>query len=112
MSFTATTTVSQLRGIARDAYEEYGDGVDTEEVIASGVPASILELPATGGRPASGRSDTPRRYTLRLWRVLDLRKGDRFRDERTGELFYVTTDVKPRGHVGLASTRADLQRVT
>lgn len=112
MSLSATTTVSVLRGTARDAYEEYGDGVDTDEVIASQVPASILELPAIGGRRASGRAETPRRYTLRLWRVLELREDDRIRDEGTDELFYVTIAVKPRGHVGLASTRAELQRVT
>lgn len=112
MSFSATTTVSVIRGTASDAYEEYGDGVDTDEVIATRLAASILELPATGGRPAAGRADTPRRYALRIWRVLELRQNDRIRDERTDELFYVTTAVKPRGRVGLSSTRAELQRVT
>lgn len=109
MSITATTLVTVMRGTATNAY---GDEIDTDEVVDTHVRASILEKPATGGRPASGRADTPRGYTLRMWRNVGLQQNDRITDERTGEVYYVTTEVTPKGSVGLGSVRADLQRVT
>lgn len=111
MSFIANTTVSILRGTAVD---DFGDEVDTDSVIARKVPASILERPVTGGRPASGRTDTPRTYALRIWRRLPspLRQDDRVRDERSGLTYYVTTLSGAANNIGLSSTRADLQRVS
>lgn len=109
MSFLATTTVTITRGTAENAY---GDEIDTDEVVASKVPASILERPVTGARPASGRADTPRIYAMRVWKTVDLRQNDRVRDERTGRTFYVTTEAPSTNPVGLGSTRVDLQRVT
>lgn len=109
MSFLATTTISVLRGTAAD---RYGDEVDTDTVVASRIPASILEKPVTGARPASGRTDTPRGYFLRVWRVFAFQQGDRVRDERTGEIYAVTTKAPATNPVGLGSTRLDLQRVT
>ena len=109
MSFLATTTISVLRGTAAN---RYGDEVDTDTVVATKIPASILEKPATGGRPASGRTDTPRGYFLRIWRVFTFEQGDRVRDERTGLTYAVLTDAPVTNPVGLGSTRLDLQRVT
>jgi hypothetical protein len=109
MSFLATTTVTILRGTETD---RFGDDVDTDTIVGERIPASILEQPVRGARPASGRADTPRTYALRMWRNFDLRQDDRVRDERTGVLYYVTTDAPATNPVGLGSTRADLQRVT
>lgn len=109
MSFLATTTVSILRGTV---VGDYGDELDSDEEVASGVRASILERPVTGGRPASGRSDTQRTHAMRVWRGVDLRQGDRVRDERTGALYSVLTLATSTNPAGLGSTRADLQRVT
>lgn len=109
MSFRASTTVSILRGTTTD---RFGDEADTDTVIASGVPASILERPATGARPASGRKDTPRGYAMRVWNSVDLRQDDRVRDERTGLVYVVLTLAPSTNIAGLGSTRADLQRVT
>lgn len=109
MSFLATTTISVLRGTAED---RYGDEVDTDTVVASRIPASILEKPVTGARPASGRKDTPRTYFLRVWRTFTFQQGDRVRDERTGYVYAVTTLAPVTNPVGLGSTRLDLQRVT
>lgn len=108
MSFKATTTVTVLRGTATD---RYGDEMDTDTVVATNVPASILERPVTGARPASGRKDTPRTYALRTWRR-DLQQNDRIRDEKTGRTYVVTTDAPATNPLGLGSTRLDLQRVT
>jgi hypothetical protein len=109
VSFAANTTVSVFRGTVTGPY---GDEQDSDEVVASGIPGSILERPVTGGRPVSGRSDTQRTHTLRVWRTFAFRQGDRIKDEKTGEIFSVVTKVVPRNNVGLGSTRLDLQRVT
>ena len=109
MSFLATTTITVLRGTATD---RYGDEVDTETVVATRIPASILERPVQGARPASGRKDTQRGYALRVWGAVDVRQDDRIRDERTGLTFVVLTYAPSTNPVGLGSTRLDLQRVT
>jgi len=109
VSFSANTTVSVLRGTV---VSDYGDDGDSDEAVASNIPASILERPVTGGRPASGRTDTQRTHSLRMWRVFELRQGDRIRDELTGDTYSVITLPRVRNNVGLGSTRADLQRVT
>lgn len=109
MSFLATTTATVLRGTAVD---RYGDEVDTETIIATQVPVSILERPVTGTRPASGRTDTQRTYALRMWKRIPLQQNDRIRDERTGVMYVVTTAAPSTNPVGLGSTRLDLQRVT
>lgn len=109
MSFLATTTVTVLRGTTTN---RYGDEQDTDTPVATGVRASILEKPVTGGRPASGRKDTQRGYTLRVWRSVDVRQDDRIQDEATGLIYVVTTLAPSTNAVGLGSTRADLQRVT
>lgn len=109
MSFLATTTVTVLRGTAED---RYGDEIDTDTVVATRIAASILEKPVTGTRPASGRKDTPRGYTLRVWKSVDIQQNDRIRDEKTGLTYAVITDAPATNPVGLASTRLDLQRVT
>ena len=109
MTILATTTVTVLRGTATS---EFGDEIDIDEVIASEIPASILEQPVRGGRPASGRRDTPRTYTLRTYRRVELQQNDRIRDERTGRTYYVTTEAPSTNPVGLGSVRVDLQRVS
>lgn len=109
MSFLATTTITVLRGTTSD---RYGDEQDTEDVVAAKIPASILETPVRGARPASGRKDTQRGYMLRVWKRHDVRQNDRIRDERTGRTYVVTTQAPTTNPVGLGSTRLDLQRVT
>lgn len=109
MSFMATTTVTVLRGTTTDRFD---DEQDTDTIVATGVRASLLEKPVTGTRPASGRKDTPRGYTLRVWKSVDIRQDDRVLDETTGLTYAVTTLAPSRNAVGLGSTRADLQRVT
>jgi len=110
MTVLATTTVSVLRGTAAN---RFGDEIDTETVVATRLPASILERPVTGARPASGRQDTPRTYALRLvGRRFVFQQSDRIRDERTGWIYAVTTAAPVTNPVGLGSTRADLQRVS
>jgi len=109
VSFTANGTFSVKRGTYTD---DYGDETDSDETVSTGNLGSLLERPVTGGRPASGRADTPRTYALRMWKTVDLRQGDRIVWERTGDTYVVTTLAPSTNNVGLGSTRADLQRVT
>jgi len=105
----AHTTVSVKRGTV---IGEYGDELDSDEVVKTGLAASILEAPVRGTRPVTGRTDTPRTYVLRMWRRFELRQDDRIVDERTGSEYVVTTLAPTTRFVGLGSTRAELQRVT
>lgn len=109
MTFLATTTVSVLRGTGTN---RFGDEVDIDDVVKTGLPASILQKPVTSARPSSGNKNTPRGYTLRIGRMFPLQENDRIRDERTGWTYSVTTLPPSTNPVGLGSTRADLQRVS
>lgn len=109
MSFLATTKITIKRGTAKNRYD---DEVDTDTIVDTDVIASILEKPATGGRPASGRKDTPRGYFLRVWKNVDIQQNDRIVDQRTGRTYAVITEAPSTNPVGLGSTRLDLQRVT
>jgi len=108
--FLATTTATILRGTA---VNRFGDEIDTDTVVQTRVPVSILPGAARGARPASGRRDTPRPYVLRISGAVTIQQDDRIRDERTGWMFAVTTldDLTPN-QVGHGVTRADLQRVS
>lgn len=105
----ANTTISVMRGTVTGPY---GDDLDSDEVVRSGTPASILALPVTGARPASGRTDTQRTHVLRVWVAVDIRQDDRIRDERTDEVYSVVTAAGTVNPVGLGSSRFGLQRVT
>lgn len=105
----ANTKISVKRGTV---VGPYGDDLDSDVVVAVDLPASILELPVRGGRPVSGRTDTQRTHTLRMWKRFELRQNDRIVDQRTGRTYSVTTDAPTTRFVGLGSTRVDLQRVT
>lgn len=104
-----STTVSVKRGTVTG---HYGDDLDSDEVVAVKIPATILENPVTGVKPASGRADTVRTYTLRCWRRFAFRQDDRIVDERTGREYVVTTEAPTNRFVGLGSVRLQLQRVT
>ena len=105
----ATTTITIMRGTVTGPYD---DDLDSDQVVASKVPASILERPVTGGRPASGRTDTQRTHALRVWKPVDIRQDDRVKDERTGAVYSGTSAAPCTTPVGRGSTRAALQRGT
>lgn len=75
-----TTTVTILRGTATNGY---GDTVDSATVIATGVPASLVEQNSATTRPASRRPRTMRYARCRLPGTTPLAIGDRIKDEKT-----------------------------
>lgn len=110
MSFLATTTVTLLGGVGTD---RFNDPVDTDEVKREHVPASILEGGMTSrSRPVDGRTDQVRSYTLRVHPNVDLRKYNRVRDERTGDVYTFDTVTKPVNPAGHRVFSAVLRRVT
>lgn len=108
MYAVATCTISILRGTAQDPI--YGDTYDTTQVIATGIPASIIER--------SQKITTPGNPTPRIVRAIDgivgsatdITDADRIRDEKTGQV-YVVTAVINSALPGMASdTQLELRR--
>lgn len=110
MSWRATTTVSILRGAATD---RFGDEVDADIVVRDRIPAQLIEqTPNSRSRPVDGRTDQVRSYTLRVSPAVDLRKGDRIRDERTGEVYTGDFEALVANPAGHRSRRMTLRKVT
>lgn len=105
----ATTTISVLRGTSTDVY---GDETDTDTVVRSGIPASLVEQT----RRVTTRDDpTPRivRYAVaRVTAGTDITDQDRIRDERTGGTYIVDAVSSMNSAAIAADLRLDLRRTT
>lgn len=105
----ATTTLSVLRGTSTDGY---GDEVDTDTIVATGIPASLVEQT----RRVTSRDDpTPRivRYAVgRVTAGTDITDQDRLRDERTGDTYIVDAVSSMNSAAIAADLRLDLRRTT
>lgn len=109
MSWLANTTVTILRGSQVD---EYGDEVDDDTAVATGVRASLLERTVTDLDRETGGTRQLRRVTGRVGTQVDIREGDRIKDERTDEIYAVNTLTRPTGFTHVSSIRLDLDRTT
>lgn len=109
MQAIATTRISVLRGTSVDAY---GDEVDIDTPVASGIPASLTEQ----SRRVTTRDDpTPRivRYTVaRVAAGTDIQDLDRVRDERTGAVYIVDAVSSMANPAVTPDIRLDLRRTT
>jgi hypothetical protein len=107
----ATTTVSVLRGTATDPV--YGDTTASMSVVASGIPASIIEGRAP--RVTTPGNPTPRvtrGYAGIVGSAVDVTDADRLRDERTGQI-YVIESVSQQGMPGIITDQnLELRRAT
>lgn len=109
MYTVATTTISILRGTSTDVY---GDVTDTDTVAASGIPASILEQRKTVTTPADNRVQQVGFFTGRVSQLVDVRIGDRIRDERTGSI-YVLDNISTVASPALGNdSRLDLRKAS
>lgn len=109
MQAIATTRLTVLRGTTTDAF---GDEVDTNAPVATGIPASLTEQT----RRVTTRDDpTPRIVRSAIARVApgtDVTDQDRVRDERTGAV-YIVDAVSSMSSPALAvDLRLDLRRTT
>lgn len=83
----ATCRVSILRGTETNGY---GDTVDSETAVRSGVPCSLIEQTRRVYLPDEGATRIIRSYAGRVGPETDLRKDDRIRNERNGRTYLVT----------------------
>lgn len=108
MNFVPTTTVSVLRGTGTD---EYGDPVDVATVVATGLPASILERVQRVARADSGSPQVVTYFTARLNGDVSLQSGDRIEDERTGHIYVMDNFSQVASPIRINPVRLDLRRV-
>lgn len=105
----ASCTASILRGTTVD---EYGDPQDVDTVVHTGVPFSIQETEARVYDPATQTSRVVRTPVAACQSDVDLRIGDRVRDDTNG-ITYIVNDVTQPGGVGWTSDLdVDLKRIT
>lgn len=88
MIATPTTTVDVLRGTAVD---EFGDVVDADTVVLSGIPASVIERSQRVHGPKDSEDRIIRVLKLRVPNGIGLLKGDRVRD--AGGTVYIVDNV-------------------
>lgn len=102
----ANTTVTIYRGQAAD---EWGDNMDQDTVVATGVIASIVEQTVYA---RSEVTTNPRAFHYAKMRVnygTNILVGDRVLDENTGDIWLIT-NLRARGNpVRRQDVRVDLE---
>lgn len=98
----ANTRASILRGTETDSY---GDEVDSNVVVYTDVPMSIIERNRRVYLPAEGATRVIRSYSAQCGYEVDLRKDDRIRDQGTGIVYQVIEISDPTGILGVKPDR-------
>lgn len=107
--FHANATATVFRGTTVDAY---GDPVDVNTVVHSGVRMSIIEQARRVFVPADNQ-DRVIRYTRgRAPSNIEIREGDRIRNDRDNLIYIVEAVVKPGSPYTDSDTRLDMKRVS
>lgn len=106
--FLATTLVALYRGSKTD---EFGDDSDSNTIVASDLPASIVEDGQRRFRPAEQRGTVVERYTVRLRPDADVREGDRLVVQDSGVVYQVQDVTRPHSVIGFADIRVSAVRV-
>jgi hypothetical protein len=106
----ANTTISLLRG---ETVDEYGDVIDSNTPVFTGVPAVLVEQPGQTQDPSNPTPRTIRAIKLVVPSFLGLLDTDRILDEPTGNTYIVITVTTPPTLMGApVDTVARLKRVT
>lgn len=117
--FLPTTRVTVYRSTV-EINDEFGDPVDFNEPIATGVPVLVTEgsMVANSTRPkqitykpADQRTTIVENYTLRFRPNADIQEQDRLFDERNGITYLVVDVFNPQAAVGMADVRCLAQRI-
>lgn len=87
----ATTKITIYRGQSND---EWGDTMDNNTVVASGVRASILEQKIYSSPEVTTQPHNYRYARLRVTKGTDIQTNDRIFDERL-EQTWVITNISP-----------------
>jgi hypothetical protein len=102
----ATTTVTIYRGEGTD---EYGDPVDANTIVATGIPASILEQTVKAWTEVSTLPRSYRWAKMRVTNGTDIQQNDRVYDERTGEYWTIVQISARANPVRGTDLRVDLE---
>lgn len=104
----ASTTVSILR-TADTNVDEFGDPVDNDSLSASGVPFELHEFDTRESDPTTGEPRVIRFIIGRCYPTVDIQRGDRVRDERSGVTYVVDGVSRPQSPVGTPDPRIELR---
>lgn len=103
----STTTVSILGGTSTDAF---GDDTDGTTVLASSIPASLIESTRTAMEPVTGTPRIIRTHVCRLPPDTAVDETVRVKDEQTNETYIVVAVTRNANPVIAQPLRADLKR--
>ena len=107
--FHATTTIDIYRGEDTD---DYGDSVDTDRPVYTGIVASIIEQNKTVRNQNTRQPEVIRSYTGRVYAGTDIQDEDRIRDRKTNQTYIVDGISQPANPAAVADINLDLRRVT
>lgn len=105
----ATCTASVLRGTGVNVY---GDEIDGGAAVYTGVLAAIREVSSVVSDPSTQTPRTVRSLICHVPSDLDVREGDRLRDDTNSVLYAIENVTHPQGPGVTRDTVLDLQRVT
>lgn len=104
----ANTSITVLRGEGTDGW---GDAVDADRPVATRIPAAKMEINRQTERKDTDTPRNIRSYRFRVSRRVDIRDGDRIRDERDGLIYIVDKVKKPTAVVAQAPTNIECRLV-
>lgn len=105
----ATTTISIYRGQTLD--DGWGDVIDNDTVVASGVLASIMEQKIQAFPEVTTQPHNYRYARLRVKKGTDVRTNDRILDERLNQTWTITNISQYQNPVVGQDLRIDLMFV-
>lgn len=105
----ATTTVSILGG---GTASTYGDDIEGTDVVAAGIPASIIEGREVVATESDPQARVIRYYTGRIPTGTAINNNQRIRDDISGTLYVVNNVTSPTNPAIPMDIRLDLRRVT
>lgn len=104
----ANCTVSILRGTSTN---EYGDEVDSDTVVASGIPASIVVRSKSSSDPSTQVSRVIQQVVGVVGSNVDIQDTDRLRDDTNGITYAIESVIQANGPGHTPDLQLDLQRV-
>lgn len=105
----ASCTASILRGTTTD---QFGDPQDVDTVVATGIPFFIADIADRVWDPATQTPRVVRSIDAQCQSDVDLRIGDRVRDDTNGITYIVTDVTQPYGAGWTSDLDVDLKRIT
>lgn len=107
MNSRATTTVTIYRGTSYDP--EYGDEIDSDTIVATGVIASIIEQTVEAETEITTLPRSQRFAKARFTWGTDIRQNDRILDEKTDEIWTIVQISRRANPVVKQDMRVDLE---